>query len=621
MDSWSSHPTAMKGRFTILLFIFCLGVPQGGLAQSPKVQKLATRITQGIVDDSLKVRAIFKWVTKHIRYDMRSYLKDDLPNPTAKTTLRRRKAVCAGYAILFAELCNSEDIAAYYLTGYTRGGDFDPDFPTRFDDHAWNAVMINRRWYLLDATWSSMDQKVRKTPIRNFIRELLDLDKIQIVVSKHSPNDNYYLIPANQMILDHLPLMPMWQLLSTEMPLSVFREGEDSIQIWLSEQKIRQRYSYPTIDYYQSMTEPNQWLWEGESGVEFNPLNYQTIGYNYIRYGLKEPALSDTIDYLKQGQLYVREALKGNKTEHRARGLRNQERNREAKFLLKKIQNSQQQFFKSLLQHHAFSERQYRSLQKSQIKPLKPLTQKGTRRSAKLSERQQNKIQQYIEKVQVLTDSIRSVENRIPVLLDEIAGEFDSLDAQIYTWRTQLDTLSIVYKALKSERNLNDRYWETFQSDNAALWLYWESLNKDEEPYRKVEKRLVVKIREWQKLQLRLENLYRHQIRNLQAINRYQARENEISLNWEAYHNAHNSYQNERQLLEDWWLAIYEKSPRTKRLERLGIKTIYRRKMAEKRRYQSVRKDEKSRFKAEQARHAKIMRLARLGLSRRKNRE
>ncbi|MFK7922823.1 MAG: transglutaminase domain-containing protein [Bacteroidia bacterium] len=609
----------MKLRFSILLFIFCLSVPQGGSAQSPKVQKLATRITRGIGDDSLKVRAIFKWVTKHIRYDMRSYLKHKLPNANAKTTLRRRKAVCAGYAILFAELCQSEGIAAYYLSGYTRGRDFDPDFPIRFDDHAWNAVMINRRWYLLDATWSSTDNKLRKTPIRNFIRELLGLPTVQIIVSRHSPNDNYYLLPAKQMILDHLPLMPFWQLLSTEMPLSVFREGADFSKLWLSEQNISNRYSSAGIDYYQSMTKPKQWLWEGELGLEFNPNNFQTIGYNYVWYGLNDPPQSDTIDYLKQGQEYVREAIKENKAAHRARGLRNQKRNREAKSLLTKVQNSQQQFFKSIFQHHAFSERQYKSLEKARIKPLKLVLKEVPKRSAKLSERQQQKIQQSIEKIQLLTDSIRSVENRIPVSLDEISGDFDSLNTQVYTWNERLDSMYLIYKSLKRQAAVNDKVWQEYQNNHAALLRYWECLNKSKKPYLETEKHLVAKIREWQKSQQRLENLYRHRMRYLQAINRYQARESEISFTWEAYLNAHNSYQAERKMLSDWWLLIYKEMPRTKKLERLGNKIIYRRKMAEKRRFKSVRKAEKTRYQAEQEQHTKIMQYARLGLARRKS--
>ncbi|MEL6650513.1 MAG: transglutaminase domain-containing protein, partial [Bacteroidota bacterium] len=240
----------MKHTAVIFLFILSAIFAQRGFSQTPKVEKLAARITRGIEDDSLKFRAIFSWVTHRIKYDIRSYRKRDLPDPSPKTSLRRRKAVCAGYALLIAELCRSVNIPAFYLSGYTREGDFDPDFPIRIDDHAWNAVLLNGRWYLLDATWSSMSTKVKRKPISNFVRARLGLPTITKTVPIHKPNDNYYLLPPDQMIKDHLPLMPMWQLLSGEVPMAVFEAGDEAVHQWVSQQSLRVRHQCKEITYY-----------------------------------------------------------------------------------------------------------------------------------------------------------------------------------------------------------------------------------------------------------------------------------------------------------------------------------------------------------------------------------
>jgi transglutaminase/protease-like cytokinesis protein 3 len=71
-------------------------------------------------------------------------------------------------------------------------------------NHAWNAVQINKKWYLLDCTFAS---------------GYIDLNKVKFV--KHR-NDVYYLTPPRIFILDHHPSDSKWQLLDKPLDINSF---------------------------------------------------------------------------------------------------------------------------------------------------------------------------------------------------------------------------------------------------------------------------------------------------------------------------------------------------------------------------------------------------------------
>ena len=163
------------------------------IAQKPKIDRLSHRIVGNIEDDSLQVRAIYQWVCKHIKFDYKRLEKGKLPDPDVETTLRRGKAVCAGFAVLFKALCESQGIEAEMVVGYSKGGGYDPDFPLRLDQHAWNAVYIHGSWYLLDISWSNTALVKKWTPIRNTARIIAGKEPEYILKKKHRPNDDYYI--------------------------------------------------------------------------------------------------------------------------------------------------------------------------------------------------------------------------------------------------------------------------------------------------------------------------------------------------------------------------------------------------------------------------------------------
>lgn len=162
-----------------------------------------------------KVRSIFYWTAHHISYNTIRYqpqpvaYKNDgyesehdadsvlqpLDERVACIVLKRRFALCDGYARLFKALCDYAGIKSEVITGYARTNLNSGEFHC---NHKWNAVMIDSNWYLLDVTWASGYLNFSGT---NFIKDY---------------NDYYFLTPPKYFIDDHYPDEVKWTLLNDE---------------------------------------------------------------------------------------------------------------------------------------------------------------------------------------------------------------------------------------------------------------------------------------------------------------------------------------------------------------------------------------------------------------------
>ncbi len=171
--------------------------------------------------DLEKVRAIFRWISVNIDYNVRPYSSrkrketglfyyepDDgallsLNERIATKVLNKGLAFCDGYSRLFKALCDRAGIKCEIIRGYAR-----TNYGTgRFSvNHTWNAVYIDNAWQLLDVTWASGIISYGNEYIRQF-------------------NNFYFLTPPEQFIQDHYPEDPQWSLLP-EMP--VYKEFNQS---------------------------------------------------------------------------------------------------------------------------------------------------------------------------------------------------------------------------------------------------------------------------------------------------------------------------------------------------------------------------------------------------------
>jgi hypothetical protein len=185
------------------------------------VDTLAKQLAALGHNDREKVRAIFRWITENITYNVRPighnrktaalfYEEPDdssralppLDERVAAKVLNKGVAFCEGYSRLFKTLCDHAGIKAEIIYGYAR-----TNTNRRFGvNHTWNAVYIDSAWQLLDVTWASGFVTWANEYIQYF-------------------NEFYFLTPPDQFIHDHYPEDPQWTLLSDP---PVYREYSQS---------------------------------------------------------------------------------------------------------------------------------------------------------------------------------------------------------------------------------------------------------------------------------------------------------------------------------------------------------------------------------------------------------
>ncbi|MFT7251211.1 MAG: hypothetical protein ACI9FW_000938 [Flavobacterium sp.] len=183
---------------------------------------LAYNLTHSLPSDVEKFRAIFMWVSTNIENDYNYYLKNTkernrlkkdsiaLNNwnkkfsvKVFKKLLKEKKTVCTGYAYLIKELSDLSNIKCEMIDGYGRTVN-DNNKDSFVPNHSWNAVWLNNKWYLCDATWAS---------------GVFDLDKY---VFEFNYNDGYFLSNPEMFATNHFPLDSKWLLTEKENKLSEF---------------------------------------------------------------------------------------------------------------------------------------------------------------------------------------------------------------------------------------------------------------------------------------------------------------------------------------------------------------------------------------------------------------
>jgi hypothetical protein len=189
-------------------------------------KRLSKNLTKKCTGDEEKVRSIYFWITRHIKYDVKRFRKFSSKTQTPKKTLFRRRALCSEYAALFVELCKHSGITAITAEGYLKGFGYENDDILYNSDHAWNLVHINDNWYVLDLTLAS--GKMYMVPFLyervRAILLLMPLTKSKLVYARKR-NDYYYKTPPHLFITDHIPVTKNLQLLSEPFSIDSFEKN------------------------------------------------------------------------------------------------------------------------------------------------------------------------------------------------------------------------------------------------------------------------------------------------------------------------------------------------------------------------------------------------------------
>ena len=200
--------------------------------QAPKsarrnVQALAHYLTDDLGTERQKANAIYNWITHNIRYDYAKAVSGKLHHDKLPTVLRKRRGVCEGYADLFTALCREAGLNAVTIEGYSRDWTFDDSDQLYVPRHAWNAVMIDRQWELVDATWGAGGVEQKPGWLR---QQMNKVSKNKVMYSGRMRfafhyDTAYFLTSPAAFRLTHLPADPLWQLTDSAMPAQVFSAG------------------------------------------------------------------------------------------------------------------------------------------------------------------------------------------------------------------------------------------------------------------------------------------------------------------------------------------------------------------------------------------------------------
>ena len=187
--------------------------------------QLTHNLTHNLATDVEKFRAIYFWVSTNIAGDYDGFKKniakrskyqndslqiykwnESFSNNVFKKLAKEKKTICTGYAYLVKTLANLANINCEIIDGFGRN-ESSVASKLKFPNHSWNAVQLNNKWYLCDATWSS------------------GVCNLNTYTFEFNYNDGYFLANPELFSKDHFPIDNSWLLLNEKPKLSDFLEA------------------------------------------------------------------------------------------------------------------------------------------------------------------------------------------------------------------------------------------------------------------------------------------------------------------------------------------------------------------------------------------------------------
>jgi len=150
---------------------------------------VVSRLISGVSDPLQKAKNINDWICDNISYDTETYFRNANRRQDYISVLNSKLAVCAGYSALFNEMCRLASVECIVISGFSKGFGYTGRIGSS-PDHAWNAVKVSNKWYLVDVTWNAGYLDYRSY-IKSYSTDYLFLDSRSFLYS-HLPLDNKY---------------------------------------------------------------------------------------------------------------------------------------------------------------------------------------------------------------------------------------------------------------------------------------------------------------------------------------------------------------------------------------------------------------------------------------------
>ena len=146
-----------------------------------------------------KVRTAFYWISENIGYSHKAVNDRAYSSKDITSLIQSGEALCSGYANLMEYFCKKFGVECVTIDGTGRSlySDIVLNPQKLAADHSWNAVKLNGKWKLIDATWGS------------------GYTNYATGEYQRKRNEKYFLADSKFFIYKHFPLKSEWQLLDT----------------------------------------------------------------------------------------------------------------------------------------------------------------------------------------------------------------------------------------------------------------------------------------------------------------------------------------------------------------------------------------------------------------------
>lgn len=156
--------------------------PKEGLPQVVKY------LTTGASSNAAKVKTMHDWICDNIVYDADMFFSGRISKQDYESVLKKKKAVCSGYASLMNEMCRLAGIESIGIHGYSKGFGYRGKLDKT--DHEWNAVNLGNKWQLIDVCWDAGYVEY-KTFIKHYSTEWLYRTPEQFIYSHLPEKDEF----------------------------------------------------------------------------------------------------------------------------------------------------------------------------------------------------------------------------------------------------------------------------------------------------------------------------------------------------------------------------------------------------------------------------------------------
>ena len=144
-------------------------IPFCALDKYKEIKDLALSLTQGLVSDKEKAKAIFDWIVENVTYD------DEATYYSVEQVFATRKAVCTGYAVLMHDMLAAVEIPSFVTDGISYFGSdctiqnlLNGDAGNA-ERHAWLICYIDGEATICDPTWKNFDISAERLSEENLL--------------------------------------------------------------------------------------------------------------------------------------------------------------------------------------------------------------------------------------------------------------------------------------------------------------------------------------------------------------------------------------------------------------------------------------------------------------------